>query len=203
MAGWAKAVWSTKFARHFYTWPALGIELQTWSWVQCPIHLATCSQLTRVEWRYLQSWSQSICVSRNSLPWVGVSLCRLMTTGLSKDIRCHVWPYFFYTCKSPVQTSGHALSWLSAWWLHMVNLIFLRGLCGYVWVNILTLLPQLPRENLVIEINTLNCNTSDEYCSYGLHSVVKVSWIGEITSAILDEMGFRECGEEVSIVAMV
>ena len=34
----------TKFARHFYTWPALGIEPQTfWSWVQCPIHLATYS----------------------------------------------------------------------------------------------------------------------------------------------------------------
>ena len=44
MAGWAKAVWNTKFARHFYTWPALGIEPQTfWSWVQRPIHLATCS----------------------------------------------------------------------------------------------------------------------------------------------------------------
>ena len=43
-AGWTEAVWNTKFVRHFYTWPALGIEPQTfWSWVQCPIHLATCS----------------------------------------------------------------------------------------------------------------------------------------------------------------
>ena len=43
-AGWTGAVWNTKFARHFYTWPALGIELQTfWSCVQCPIHWATCS----------------------------------------------------------------------------------------------------------------------------------------------------------------
>ena len=25
--------------------------------------------------------------------------------------------------------------------LHMVTLIFLRGLCGYVWINILTLSP--------------------------------------------------------------
>ena len=30
---------------------------------------------------------------------------------------------------------------LSAWWLHMVTLIFLQGLCGYVWVNMLTLSP--------------------------------------------------------------
>ena len=29
----------------------------------------------------------------------------------------------------------------SAWWLHMVKLFFLRGLCGYVWANILTLSP--------------------------------------------------------------
>ena len=33
------------------------------------------------------------------------------------------------------QTSGHTLSGLSAWWLHMVTLIFLRGLCGYEWVR--------------------------------------------------------------------
>ena len=37
-AGWTEAVWNTKFARHFYTWPTLGIEPQTfWSWVQFPI----------------------------------------------------------------------------------------------------------------------------------------------------------------------
>ena len=45
-AGWTEAVWNTEFAQHFYTWPALGFELQTlWSWVQCPIHLATCSHV--------------------------------------------------------------------------------------------------------------------------------------------------------------
>ena len=31
--------------------------------------------------------------------------------------------------------------WLSAWWLHMVTSVFLRGLCGYIWVNILTVSP--------------------------------------------------------------
>ena len=36
---------NTKFAWRLYTWPALGIKPQTlWYWVQCPIHLATCSQ---------------------------------------------------------------------------------------------------------------------------------------------------------------
>ena len=29
--------------------------------------------------------------------------------------------------------------------LHMVTSIFLQGLCGYIWVNILTLLPQRGR----------------------------------------------------------
>ena len=27
-AGWADAAWNEKFARHFYTWPAVGIEPQ-------------------------------------------------------------------------------------------------------------------------------------------------------------------------------
>ena len=33
-----------------------------------------------------------------------------MTPGPSEDIRCHVWPYFFKTCKSPDQTLGHTQS---------------------------------------------------------------------------------------------
>ena len=42
--GWPEAVWNAKFAWHFYTRPALGIEPQAfWSWVQCPVHLATSS----------------------------------------------------------------------------------------------------------------------------------------------------------------
>ena len=42
----AEAGWAEKFAQYFYTWPALGIKLQTfWSSVQHPIHLATCSQV--------------------------------------------------------------------------------------------------------------------------------------------------------------
>ena len=46
-AGWTEAVWNTKFARHFYTWPALGIEPQTfWYWVQRPIHLARVGCVT-------------------------------------------------------------------------------------------------------------------------------------------------------------
>ena len=46
-AGWAEAVWNEKFARHFYTWT------QTfWSWVQHPIHLATCS----LRWGYYHVW---------------------------------------------------------------------------------------------------------------------------------------------------
>ena len=43
-ARWTKAVWNTKFTRHFYTWPVLVIEPQTfWYWLQRHNHLATCS----------------------------------------------------------------------------------------------------------------------------------------------------------------
>ena len=34
------------------------------------------------------------------------------------------------------------ISWLSTWWKHMVTLILLRVLFGYVWVSILALSPQ-------------------------------------------------------------
>ena len=43
MGGWTEAVWNMKFDWHFYTWPALGIEPQTfWSWVQRLTHWAIC-----------------------------------------------------------------------------------------------------------------------------------------------------------------
>ena len=45
-AGWTEAAWNEKFAWHFYTWPAVGIEPQTfWSWVKRSIHSVTCSRI--------------------------------------------------------------------------------------------------------------------------------------------------------------
>ena len=69
------------------------------------------------------------------------SLCCLMTHGLSEYIRCHVWSYSFPSLQitrsdirphvnrtvSLVITDGHVM--------------LLRGWCGYVWANILSLLP--------------------------------------------------------------
>ena len=46
------------------------------------------------------------------------------------------------TCKSADQISGHTNWAVSLVILHMVTSIFLRGLCGHIWVNILTLSPQ-------------------------------------------------------------
>ena len=34
--------------------------------------------------------------------------------------------------------------------LHMVTSIFLQGLCGYIWVNILTLSPRRGERNLIL-----------------------------------------------------
>ena len=49
---------------------------------------------------------------------------------------------FINKCKSADQTLG-IIKWaVSLVILHMVTSIFLRGLCGYIWVNILTLSPQ-------------------------------------------------------------
>ena len=90
-------------------------------------------------------------------------VCCWMTPGLSRDIRCHVWPYFSKLANHQIRHQP-IRSGLSVWWLHMVTLIFLRGLCGYVWVNVLTLPPlrvtrlgrvQCPNEN--IEWNLIRC----------------------------------------------
>ena len=45
----------------------------------------------------------------------------------------------YFAGKLPQQISGYKWNGLSAWWLHMAILhyICLRGLCGYVWINIL------------------------------------------------------------------
>ena len=97
--------------------------------------------------------------------FTGLGLCCLMTPGLSKDIRCHAWPYFFFsTCKSPEQTSGYT-NWA-------VRLMIAHGHFnlpeGFVWVyvlvNILTLSP--PREN----VSLVALKNEKE-------QVIKVKWV--------------------------
>ena len=80
--------------------------------------------------RHFTLWNESRCHTLIRAQLERFGLCCLMTPGHSKDIRCHVWPYFFQTCKSPDQTSCHTYSWLTAWWLHMVTLIFLSSFVG-------------------------------------------------------------------------
>ena len=73
-------------------------------------------------------------------PSVKVSLCCLLTPGLSKDFQCHVWPYYFCICEI-IQVGHQATSEKGGQPgdLQIATLIFLKGLFGYVWVNILTL----------------------------------------------------------------
>ena len=48
---------------------------------------------------------------------------------------------FYKLANQTGQTSGHTKWAVSLVILHMVTSIFLLGLCGYVWLNILTLSP--------------------------------------------------------------
>ena len=80
------------------------------------------------------------------LVWFG--LCCLMTPGLSKDIpiRCYVWPYFSKLANHQIRhRATHKVSLVIAY--GHFNLP--QGLCGYVWVNILTLSP--PRWCIKVE----------------------------------------------------
>ena len=73
---------------------------------------------------------------------VGLGLCCLMTPGLSKDINSGVmYDYTFAKVENHQIRHQATHSGLPAWWLHVVTLIFLSGLHGYVWVIILISLP--------------------------------------------------------------
>ena len=71
------------------------------------------------------------------LPGTGLGLGCLMTPGLSKDIGV-MYNHTFLNLQITRSDIRPHIKW-SVWWLHMISLIFLRGLCGYIWVTILTL----------------------------------------------------------------
>ena len=78
------------------------------------------------------------------LVWFG--LCCLMTPGLSK-VNIHTFGVMYdHTFYKQVQIRRSDMrphiKWaVSLVILHMITSIFLRALCGYIWVNILTLSP--------------------------------------------------------------
>ena len=70
-----------------------------------------------------------------------LSLCCLVTPGLCKDIQHQVCS-LFYDYRSPNHSSdsnynGQSVCWLD--WMQIAISTFLRGLCKYVWANILSL----------------------------------------------------------------
>ena len=70
-----------------------------------------------------------------------LSLCCLMTSGLSKNIWCHVWPYYFlflHIIRSDIRSH---VKWAISMVIVDDHLIFLRVFCAYVWVNIFILSP--------------------------------------------------------------
>ena len=73
-----------------------------------------------------------------------------MTPGLRKDIWFHIWPRSFLCMRITRSDIRLHVKWAVSLVIADGWLIFLRGLCGYVWVNILTLSP--PR------VTDLDCN---------------------------------------------
>ena len=68
-------------------------------------------------------------------------VCCLMTPGLSKDIPCHAWPYTFLRLQIIRLDIRKYVKQAVSLVIADGHLVFLRGLCGHVWVNILTLPP--------------------------------------------------------------
>ena len=69
-------------------------------------------------------------------PWVWFGLCCLMTPGLSKDIQGHVHHTFSKVANHQTRHQATHKVGCQPGDCIMVTLIFLRGLCGYVWANI-------------------------------------------------------------------
>ena len=83
-AGWTEAVWNTNFTQHFYTWPALRIEPQTFRfWVHRLIHVLPQGpllspymykflvwiRLRQKNYMYIQNSIQTGFEPRNSGSW--------------------------------------------------------------------------------------------------------------------------------------
>ena len=68
-----------------------------------------------------------------------LSLCCFMTTGLSKDIRYHVWPYSFLclqrtNCKSNIESRSKMISQPGDWWWPQLSSSgFLVGMYGQTY----------------------------------------------------------------------
>ena len=95
-----------------------------------PLLSAWCQAL-----QWLKLWAPG-----HSFGWL---VCCLMTPGLSKEFSV-IYDHTFY---KQVQISRSDIrphiKWaVSLVILHMVTSIFLQALCGYIWVNILTLSPR-------------------------------------------------------------
>ena len=103
-----------------------------------------------------------------------MSFVLFITCNLSKDIQCHAWPCCcFPDCKPPIQTSCFVFIEQSVWWLSMSTLIFLKGLCGYEWVNIFYQPWGTPgaRKN----VTALKTTHTREKCTLMLHTVCIIS----------------------------
>ena len=78
---------------------------------------------------------QLMCMHFNKV-WSDV-YC-LMTPGLSKDIQCHVGPVSINLQITKSDIRSHR-KWTVSLVISCVHFNFLKGLCGYTWVNTLTL----------------------------------------------------------------
>ena len=98
------------------------------------------SKVIRSEW----SINRCVLLFNKQRVWAEYSsfgLCCLMTPVQAMTFSVMYDHNIFYVCNSSNLTSGYKWNGLSVWWLHMTTLTFLKGLCRYIWVNILTLSP--------------------------------------------------------------
>ena len=72
---------------------------------------------------------------------ISLSLSSLMTPGVSVRIFGVTYDHTFLNLQIIIIHHATRKVGGQTWWLHMTTLIFLRDLCGYVWVNILSLSP--------------------------------------------------------------
>ena len=80
----------------------------------------------------IRPWTRTL----ERIGWVWVCVVWWHLVSATAFGAMYVWPYFSKFANRQIRHQATHKSELSAWWLHVVILIFRRGLCGYVWVNI-------------------------------------------------------------------
>ena len=94
-----------------------------------------CILYIALPWVLCNVWFRNIVGRHNGVvhiyAWFG--LCCLMTSGFRKDIRCHVWPYFFLNLQTTRLDMRPHIKWAVSLMIAFGHFIYIHIRVGNIW----------------------------------------------------------------------